>query len=156
MSRFKILGYVFSMIPLKKWQDYLIRLIERCPENKNYLATVEEVREIMIEESQCQESTSLWDGFQAKLKEAKATEKSVRSLRWRWAYGAAVLAVLFVATIWIVNTPSFREGQVEERLNGNFRINYIRVEDRAAQPYVYQPQGSHMIIVWAQKNIRGE
>jgi hypothetical protein len=157
MPRCKILGYAFAMIPVKKWQDFLIRHhMERCPECQNGLATLEDVRGIMIPESQCQESVTSWDGFQAKLKKEKKKEKPLYRSRWRWAYAMAGLVVLVAAAIWVIKTPPFRKSQLEERLSGHFRINYIRIENKPAQAYVYQPQDSNMIIVWAQKNIRGE
>ncbi len=157
MPRCKILSYAFAMIPLKKWQDFLIRHhMERCPECQNGLATVEDVRGIIIPESQCQEIATSWDGFQAKLKKGEREEPHLYSSRWRWAYAMAGLVVLAAAAILVIKTPPFHKAQLEERLIGHFRINYIRIENKPAQAYVYQPQDSNMIIVWAQKNIRGE
>jgi hypothetical protein len=40
----------------------------------------------------------------------------------------------------------------DARPAGRFEINYINVDGAPAQAYIYQPQGSDMIIVWAGKN----
>jgi len=110
----------------------------------------------MVQESQCGDSDFLWDGFEEKVREAKSDKQHVFRPRWSWAYGIAVGLALVAATIWLVLSPQFRSIQVEENLNGHFRINYIRIENEPAQAYIFQPQDSHMIIVWAQKNISGE
>jgi len=157
MSRCKIFGCAFSLIPLKKWQDYLIRFhIERCPNCQKTLVSREAVQGITIQESQCVDTESLWDGFEEKVREEKRNKPHIFSPRWGWAYGIAVVLVLVAATIWLVLSPQFRRIQVEESLNEHFRINYIRIENEPAQAYVFQPQDSHMIIVWAQKIISGE
>ncbi len=157
MSRCKIFEYAFSLVPLKKWQDFLIRLhMERCPDCQKTLISREDVQGVTIQEGQCVDTESLWDGFEEKVREAKRNKQHVFSPRWSWAYGIAVVLVFVAATIWFVWSPQFRRAQVEESLNGHFRINYIRIENEPAQAYIFQPQNSHMIIVWAQKNISGE
>lgn len=157
MSRCKIFRYAFSLVPLKKWQDFLIRFhMEKCPDCQNSLVSLDDVQGITIQESQCADTESLWDGFEEKVREAKRNKQHVFSPRWSWAYGIAVVLVFVAATIWFVLSPQFRKTQVEESLNGHFCINYIRIENEPAQAYIFQPQDSHMIIVWAQKNISGE
>ena len=157
MFRCKILGYVFSLVPLKKWQGFLIRFhMERCPKCQKTLISREDVQGITIQESQCGDSNSLWDGFEEKVREAKSGKQHVLSPRWNWAYGVALVLILGAVTIWLVLSPQFHKTRIEESLNGHFRINYMRIENEPAQAYLFQPQDSHMIIVWAQKNISGE
>lgn len=157
MLRCKIFEYAFSLMPLKKWQDYLIRYhMERCPQCQGTLISREDVQGITIQESQCGESESLWDGFEQKVREAKSDKQHVLGPRWSWAYGLAVVFALGAAAIWFVLSPQFRKTRVEESLTGHFRINYMRIENEPAQAYLFQPQDSHMIIVWAQKNTGGE
>jgi len=157
MSRCKIFKYAFSLVPLNKWKDFLIRFhIERCPNCQKTLVSREAGQGITIQENQCVDTESLWDGFEEKVREEKRNKQHIFSPRRSWAYGIAVVLVLVAATIWLVLSPQFRRIQVEESLNGHFRINYIRIENKPAQAYVFQPQDSHMIIVWAQKIISGE
>lgn len=153
----KILKYAFSLLPLNKWQDFLIRFhIERCPECQKTLVSREAIQGITIQESQCGDSDSLWDGFEEKVREQKSDKKQVLSPRWSWAYGIAVVLVLGAAAVLFVLSPQFHKIRIEESLNGHFRINYMRIENEPAQAYLFQPQDSHMIIVWAQKNTGGE
>lgn len=154
MSRCKIYVYAFSILPLKKWQDFLIRFhMERCPDCQKTLITREDVQEMTIQESQCGDTDSLWDGFKEKVGEAKSNGRQGFSPRWSWAHGIAFVMALAAVTVWFVLTPQFRKTQIEETLDGHFRINYLRIENKPAQAYIYQPQDSSMIFVWAQKNI---
>jgi len=157
MFRCKIFGYAFSLVPVKKWQDFLIRShMERCLNCQKTLISIKDVQGITIQESQCWDSDSLWNDFEEKVREVKSDNQHVLRPRWNWAYGVALLLLLGVATIWFVLSPQFRKTQIEESLSGHFRINYMRIENEPAQAYLFQPQDSHMIIVWAQKNISGE
>lgn len=157
MSRCKIYGYAFSLVPLKKWQAFLIRFhMERCPECQNMLISREAVQEITIHENHLKDTDAIWDGFEQKVREAKSHKQRVFSPRWSWVYGISVALMLGAVAIWFALSPQFRKNQVEESLNGHFRINYMRIENKPAQAYLFQPQDSYMIIVWAQKNTSGE
>jgi hypothetical protein len=157
MSRCKIFEFAFSLVPLKKWQDFLIRFhMEKCSICQKTLISREDVQGITIQENQCGDSDSQWDGFEEKVRETRSDKQQVLSPRWSWAYGMAVVLVLGAAAIWFVSSPQFRKNRIEDSLNGHFRINYMRIENKPAQAYLFQPQDSHMIIVWAQKNISGE
>ncbi len=157
MSRCKIIKYAFALVPLKRWQGFLIRVhMERCPDCQKTLISQEDAQEMIIQESQCAATESVWNGFEEKVNEAGPEGQRVIRPRWGWAYGIAVVLVFISATIWFVLSPQFRKSQVEEKLNGHFRLNYIQIENKPAQAYVYQPQDSHMILVWAQKNTSGE
>jgi hypothetical protein len=120
------------------------------------LISREIVQGITIQESQCGDTDTLWDGFEKKVREVKSNKQNVFSPRWSLAYGIALVLVLSAATIWFVLSPQFRKTQIEENLNRHFQINYITIENAPAQAYIFQPQDSHMIIVWAQKNTGGE
>jgi hypothetical protein len=157
MLRCKIFGFAFSLVPLKKWQNFLIGFhMEKCPKCQNLLISREDVQGITIHENHFEDTDSIWDGFEQKVREAKTGRQHVLSPRWSWAYGIAVVLILGAAAIWFALSPQFRKNQVEESLNGHFRINYMRIENKPAQAYFFQPQDSHMIIVWAQKNTSGE
>jgi hypothetical protein len=157
MSRCKIFEFAFALLPLTKWQDFLLRMhMEKCPKCQETLITQEGVQKITIQETQCGDSDSLWDGFEDKVREAKSAEQQVLSPRLGWTYGIAVVFMIGAAALWFVLSPQFRKTRIEESLNGHFKINYVRIENEPAQAYLFQPQDSHMIIVWAQKNIRGE
>jgi hypothetical protein len=130
--------------------------MERCSDCQKTLISREDVQGMTIQEIQCETTEVVWDVFEEKLKEARTDTRQAIRPRWNWAYGIAVALVSVSLVIWFILSPQFRESQVEESLNGRFRINYIQVENKAAQAYVYQPQDSYMILVWAQKNSSGE
>jgi hypothetical protein len=130
--------------------------MENCPNCQKTLISREDVQRITIQENQCGDSDSLWDGFEEKVRKAKSDKPQALNPLWRWAYGAAVVFVIGAVAIWFVLSPQYRKSRIEESQNGHFKINYMRIENEPAQAYLFQPQDSHMIIVWAQKNIRGE
>ena len=157
MLRCKILECAFSFVPLKKWQDFLIRVhMGNCLECQKTLISREDAQEMTIQESHCVATESVWDGFEEKLKQARRDKKQVLRPRWSWAYGVAIVLVFVSVSVWLVLSPQFKKSQVDEGLGGHFRINYVQIENKPAQTYVYQPQDSHMILVWAQKNTSGE
>ncbi len=155
MSRCKIIEYAFSFVPLKKWQDFLIRHhMEKCPDCQRSLISREDAQDMTIQEDHCVATESVWDGFEEKVKGARREKQQIFRPRWSWAYGLAM--VLVFVSVWLVLSHQFRKSQVEESINGHFCINYIEIENKPAQTYVYHPLNSNMILVWAQKNTSGE
>lgn len=157
MSRCKFFEYAFFLVPLKKWQDLLIRVhMGTCPECQKSLVNREIVQGITAQEIHYGSAESFWDGFEHKVREAKRSQKNATLPRLRWAYGVTVVVLFAAAAIWFALAPQIRKARIEASLNEHFCINYIRIEDKPAQAYIFKPQDSQMIIVWAQKNIRGE
>ena len=71
-----------------------------------------------------------------------------------WTIKGATLSDKTARKEYKLTQEEILEGINEGKLH--FRINYIRIENKPAQAYIFQPQDSHMIIVWAQKNSSGE
>jgi hypothetical protein len=157
MSNCKLVEFLFTALPLKKWQDFLIRChMQKCPRCQEELASRRDILELIIREEQIAEGDGLWDGFQSKLREDQRTEKSIPASQWKWAYGV-VAAFVIVAGIFVVsNISQWGNGSIEDISGDHFRINYLRIEGEPAQAYLYQPQGTDMILVWAQKSTTGE
>jgi len=157
MTNCKMVEFLFAVFPLKIWQDFLIRRhMQVCPRCQEKLATRDDIIDLMIREEHIRDIESLWVDFESKLKHKQSKEKAVHSPHWKWAYGVAVTFVI-VAGIFVVSSIShWRNNRIEKISSDHFQINYIRIEGEPAQAYLFKPQGTDMIIVWAQKNMTGE
>ncbi|TET74005.1 MAG: hypothetical protein E3J56_03235 [Candidatus Aminicenantes bacterium] len=154
MFRCKIINIFFSFFPFKRWQDFLIRHhIQECPACRNKLASAKKVRVLLIQEGEAENFADLWPGVRKKLTEKEQEERDSFWFRWRWAFRSAGLFAVIAAGI-LIYTLSIREmGTSMENMAERFQINYIKVENKPARAFLFQPQGSEMIIVWAEKNM---
>lgn len=157
MTNCKMAEFLFAFIPLKIWQDFLIRRhMQDCPRCQEKLANRDEIIELVIREEHIKDAESLWTDIESKLKTKQSKEKAVHSSQQRWAYGAAITFVIVAGIFVVSNISHWRNNRVEEISSDHFQINYIRIEGEPAQAYLFKPQGTDMIIVWAQKNMTGE
>jgi hypothetical protein len=157
MSDCKLFEFLFDVFPLKKWQSFLIlRHMQDCPRCQEKLAGRDEVFDLMIREDHVLDDSAVWAGFESKLKSERRRDRPVRSPRWKWAYGI-VAAFVIVAGVFVVsNISQWSNGHAVEIAGDHFQINYLRIEGKPAQAFLFKPQGTDMILVWAQKNTAGE
>ncbi len=154
MFRCKAINFLFIILPLKCWRDFLIRRhIQECPECQKKLAGVEEVKPFLIQEEEVGGLEGLWPEIKTKLSQEK--RKKLRPLRprLRWAFRAVGLFVAIAAGIWLYRIFTLDKSPLKESLVERFQINYIRIEDKPARAFLFQPHDSEMIFVWAEKNI---
>jgi hypothetical protein len=146
---------LYRLVPVKPWRALLIRAhFECCPRCQKELAGAAEARSLFVQESDSRPSESLWQGIARSLAEsdnrpADRPQRVFGSRVWRWA--AAGIVVVFLAGYWA--WKDFRPDGVPPMAASpaRFELEYVRVDGRPADAYVYQPQGSDIIIVWAGK-----
>ena len=149
MIRCKFINFLFRVIPFRAFQGVLIKNhFEKCPDCQNSLVKVEEAHLFLVKEEKTLEMVNLWPGISEKLCEGNG-EKSRATFfpRWRWAISAAGLTVLILTGFWYFNRTNNLEMVLRQE---QLEINYIKVEEKPAGAYVYEPQDSEMIIVWAE------
>lgn len=154
MFRCKIINFFFIIFPLKIWQDFLLRHhIQKCVVCQNKMASMDETKPLLIQESEIEKLEVLWPAVRAGLSEGKRKERLFFRPRLGWAVGVVGFLVALIAGIWLYSifTPDRRPSK--EILIERFQINYIRVENKPARAYIFWPHDSKMIIVWAEKNI---
>jgi len=117
------------------------------------LASIEEVNSFLIEESKAGSIEGLWPEIKKKLNQEKRKKQRSLWFRLRWAFGAASFLIAAAAGIWFYRTLTLDKASLKENLVERFQINYIRIENKPARAFLFQPQGSEMIVVWAEKNI---
>jgi hypothetical protein len=154
MIKCKVVNFLFSFIPLKRWQDFLLRHhIQRCPSCQKKMAGAEQVRALFIQEGEMESVPGLWPAVRMRLGERRVKE-GFGLRRLAWVAGAAGLLAAVAASVWLFISPGRHPSS--ERLAERFQINYIRVESGPARAYVFKPYDSNMIFVWAEREAKEE
>jgi hypothetical protein len=149
----KFINLLFSVFPVRAFQGFLIKNhFEKCPHCQNSLVKAEELRLIFVKEENAFEMARIWPGIREKLYEG-SEGKNRKSFfpRWRWALSSAVLTVLVLTGFLYLNGPDSTKMAFQQDLDQPFQINYIKVEEKPAGTYVYEPEDSEMIFVWAEE-----
>jgi len=146
---------LYRLVPVKPWRALLIRVhFDRCPGCQKELAGAAEARSLFVQEADFRPADALWRGIARSLAESddKTAERPgivLSDRMWRWA--AAGIVIAFLAGYWA--WKDFRPAGAPSvaAVSARFELEYVRVGGRPADAYVYQPQGSDIIIVWAGK-----
>jgi hypothetical protein len=157
MAFCKMVDTVYSAIPLGWLRDLLIRKhMESCPRCQGRLASRAEVKRLFVAPEEVGTTEDLWRRISARALAADAAARrrsAPAGAAWRWAAAAAAAAVIAVSGFWLlreVQRPGFETAAV--RPADRFEIEYVNVGGAPAQAFVYQPQGSDTVFVWAARN----
>jgi len=152
MFRCRFIDFLLTVLPIKRWQGFLIRRhIQKCPACLSRLAEVEEVRPLLIQESELEDLESMWPAVKARIDEGREEVRVPLRRRRKWVYAAALLFAAVVVLIWFFSPFSPGKGPSEEPLAGQFQIDYIEIENEPAQAYIFRPQDSNTYFVWVEK-----
>jgi hypothetical protein len=152
MFRCKLIDFLFTVFPIKRWQGFLIRRhIRKCPACLSRLADVEDVKSLFIQESELEDLETMWTSVKARIDEGREEVRVPLWRRWRWVYAAAVLFVAVAVWLWLFSPFSPGRGPSEEPLAEQFQIDYIEIENEPAQAYIFRPQDSNTYFVWVEK-----
>jgi hypothetical protein len=151
----KVVNALYAAVPSRLFRDFLIRIhVERCGRCQARLVSRTEAAALFVKSGDAGAVEELWRRIERRTGPGMAVPKEKPAgLRWEWAAGAATLLLAAAASFWLlrgVQTEAVRTG-----FSGpadRFEISHINVGGAPAQAFIYQPQGSDMIIVWAGKN----
>ena len=153
MLKCKVFGLFFFILPLKKWQGFLIeKHVKKCPGCQNGLASETEVRTSLAQLIEDQGKVDMWPAINAGLQEEKERNRHSPGPQWKWALGTVSLLAFLAAALFLYRGLSLRRSLPEGDLVERFQINYIRVKGKPAQAFLYQPKDSEMIIIWAEES----
>lgn len=149
----RMVDVLFKLLPSKKWQDFLIRYhILNCSACLGKLADKDEIRSILIAESDIPAVKDMWPGFVSRLNIGiNHHERPIRRM-WNWGYVAAGAIMILTAAIWSLRTPP----SVSHVLSENFKIKSIEVDGRPAQAFLFKTEDPNTYFVWAEKKSEGE
>jgi len=153
----KTVELLYAAVPLRPFRDWLIRAhMERCPRCQAGLLSREEARSLLVGPDQVGGAEALWRRISGQAGRATAGPGAGpgRS-RWAlsWAAAAAMAMAVALTGFWLLREigrpgPAAASAGPADR----FRIEYVNVGGAPAQTFVYQPQGSDTVFVWAQKS----
>jgi hypothetical protein len=159
MSGCRTIVFFYKVLPLKLWRGFLIRChIEKCAACETRLVHKEEIRTRLLKEEEVGDSGRLWSGVRAELKIAAEKESPPQSstrARWRWVLGAAGLMIAVLTGIWLYRGHKSDGILPGKEMGRKFQIQYMRIGEEPARPFVYQPQDSKIIIIWAERTLSG-
>lgn len=152
MIRCKLINFLFRVFAVRVFQSILIKHhFEKCADCQNSLVKAEEARLFLVKEEKALEIVNLWPGISEKL--CEDTREKIRTPffpKWRWALSAAGLTIFILTGFLYLNRPDSTEMASQQGLDQSFKINYIKVEEKPAETYVYETQDSDLITVWAE------
>jgi hypothetical protein len=160
----------YRLLPFYAWKDSLLRRhIEKCRTCHAQLTNREEAGRLLIQAGDVDDGDGLWLAVSKKIREIRlsaasdATRAQVsgrgRPLKigWRWAAAAAglLLAIFFTyqAVRYFQTRPDQGGGELLAGESEQIQIGYIRITNKPAQAFIFRPYDSHMVIIWAGKNL---
>ena len=154
MWRCRMVDLLIRVLPVKTWQDFLIRRhVTGCAACTSRLAAREEALAILIQERDLVSVRDFWPAVSQKLRPGAGAKIQTPNPVWRWAVVAAGLLAAVGASLWLDRGPV---GGASADLSRQLQIDYIRIGSETARAYVFQPQDSNMTLVWVEKNGEGE
>ena len=154
MAFCRMVDVLYAAVPLGWLRGFLIRgHMDACPACQARLASRAEVKRLFVAPEEVGTNGELWERVSARALAAAGAAKrepAPAGALWHWAAAAAAAAVIAVTGFWLlreVQRPGFNAAAV--RPADRFEIAYVNVEGAPAQTFVYQPQGSDTVFVWA-------
>lgn len=152
MRKTRWIEILIGMMPIKLVQDYLIRRFLMTDETyQRKLAGLEEVRGVLIDSGELMDMISLWPKVRNELRSGIETRSPGIRAGWKWALQGLGLCLVLVLGIWIIRHSQPERTPAAASSPGNFQIQSIRLENKPATTFLFQPNDSKFIMVWAEK-----
>jgi hypothetical protein len=142
---------LYAALPLRPFRDWLIRShMEGCPRCQARLLSREEARGLLVAPDRVGDPRDLWPRIAARGERPGRVPEAPRvaaGAAWQLAAVAALALVIAVTGFWVLRETETPAAAAPDR----FEISYVNVGGAPAQTFVYQPQGSDTVFVWAQR-----
>ncbi len=153
----KTVDLLYAALPLRPFRAWLIRRhMERCPLCQARLLSREEAKELMVGPGNVGGTEALWRRIAAEAgRAAPVPDPRPRgaNLAWRWAAAAGMAAIVALAGFWLLREVEGPRSLADATAPaGRFQIDYVNVGGAPAQTFVFQPQGTDTVFVWASRN----
>ena len=157
MAFCRIVDLIYVVLPLRPLRAFLIRShMECCPRCQSRLLSRAEAGKLFVASDRVGMPLDLWGRISSQVEGANLvpdTSSNQAGAGWRWAASAATALVVAVTGFWLlreIDRPGFGPGLVIAA--DRFQIDYINVGGAPAQAFVFQPQGTDTVFIWAIKN----
>ncbi len=153
MFKCKTVEFLFRFLPFQYGRGFLIRRhMEKCPRCQERLASMEEVKRLLVAEENIAAKIDLWPAFKGKIEQAKGGKSPpLLLMRRKWGFRLAGALTVILAGALIYLGVDHRKSGTEINNPESFCIQYIKVNDQPAQAFLFQPKDSDMVFVWAEK-----
>jgi len=123
--------------------------MEGCPRCQARLLSREEARGLLVAPDRAGDARGLWPRIAAERERSGRVPETPRAAgaAWRAVAVSALALVIAVTGLWVLRETETPAAAAPDR----FEISYVNVGGAPAQTFVYQPQGSDSVFVWAQK-----
>ncbi len=158
MAFCRMVDIIYAALPLRPLRAFLIRShMESCPRCQSRLLSRAEAGKLFVSSDDVGMPANLWGrvttqaGRGTPIPEAPLVQPA--GAGWRWAAAVSTAAVVAVTGFWLlreIDRQSFDPGSI--RAANRFQLDYVNVGGAPAQTFVYQPQGTDTVFVWAIKN----
>jgi hypothetical protein len=147
----RIAEALYGALPLRFFRDWLIRAhMDRCPRCQARLLGREEAQGLFVTPDQIGDATDLWRRIAREAGRAAVARPRGGTMAWQWALGVSTVAVLALAGFWLLRETGHPGGELAAIPPADrFQVDYINVGGEPAQTFVYQPQGTDTVFVWA-------
>jgi hypothetical protein len=159
MSVCRIVNLAYALVPLSAWRGFLIRRhVEKCARCQAVLAGRAESRALLASADGQKDGEHLWLKIRGQLGRGTASSSPFRRQAdprraWKWALGLAALLAAVAVNFWVLRgVRSVEISAPALSPPDRFDLKYVRIEGENANAFVYQPQNSDMILVWAGKD----
>jgi len=129
--------------------------MEECPRCQARLLNRHEARGLLVAPDELGRPDRLWQRIlseAARPAAVPATRPAPATAIWRWAAAAAMAVVVAVTGFWLlreIERPGFDMSAVGPV--DRFELDYVNVGGAPAQTFVYQPQGTDTVFIWASR-----
>jgi hypothetical protein len=147
--------FLYRAVPLRRFRDWLIRAhMEGCPRCQAGLLSRDEARSLLVGPADVGPADALWRRISRHVESPAPVPRPASGEPgwvWRWAAAAAMTAAIAVAGFWVLRQVERPEAGLLVAEAQRFEIDYINVGGEPARTFVYQPQGTDSVFVWASK-----
>ena len=160
MASCKLVSFFYDAIPSRRFRDLLLRShVEKCVRCQAALLSREEAKALFVKPEDVGGTEETWRTISEAAKGATPPAGAHAAPRgrgpawWQWAAGAATLIVVAAVGFWLLDNIG-RTGPgplASTPPPDRFEIKYVNIGGEPAQAFIYQPQGSETIFVWASK-----
>ena len=157
MAFCRMVDIIYAALPLRPLRAFLIRShMEGCPRCQSRLLSRAEAGRLFVSPDDVGMPVDLWGRVSPQVERTTPVAEAPpvpAGAGWRWATAAATAAVVAVTGFWFLREID-RPGFVPDFAGAaaRFQIDYVNVGGAPAQTFVYQPQGTDTVFVWAIKN----
>jgi len=156
----KFYRILFWMIPIKRWQSYLIEgHFSTCAQCKQAITDDDTTDTLVISPQQAAASVPLWPevrkGILSQHQPTASLKKPLYGFlpRWQWAAAVVVLAaaLLIIPSVIPNKTTDDLSGNKIDRPGRSISVRSARLEGEPAHSYVFNSRDPEMTMIWVEK-----